>query len=203
MNTELILILGLTLFNTNGSESKELHIVKNYISSMEIDPLYTQKKINIAQKITPLLPSKYIKTVDQSILYALSIVKVLEIKNIFKNTKDTENTSVLIKDDRDRLNKIMSILKEETLKTDFTNMGAIINILANFDKYKNLLNVFIKLNNDKTEIKDSKDLMEIAQTLLGDKTDDKDAKEMKKMLQIINLLNSNKKDTKEQAANND
>lgn len=188
MNTQILLILG--VFLLNNKDGGELHIIKDYIKSMDIDPHYTNKKIKMAKKITPLLPQKYISLSEQAILYASAIVKILDIKNIILDKQVIKTVSIPLKDNKDRLDRIMTILQEESLNTDFASMGVVMNILVNMDKYKNMLNMITQVNKSKDGLKNNDDFMKLALSILGEGKSEKESQEMEKMIHIISLLSS-------------
>ena len=195
MNTQILFLLA--MFLLNNKNNKEVHIIVDYIKTMEIDPHYTEKKISMAKKISPLLPKEYIYPFEQAILYTSAIVKILDVKSIFIEKQEIKITPIPLKDNKERLDRIMTILQEESLNTDFTSMGMVMNIIVNMDKYKNILNIFTKINTNKDGIKDNDDFMKLALSILGEGKSDKESKEIEKMIRIISLLNTPKIDTKD------
>lgn len=195
MNEKTLLIL-LLLLNKNQQLQSSTKFVKNYVESLEVNPSYTLEKIHIAENISPYIPKEFSSSFNKAVMISKSIIKINELKD-FTNMKNIQaQETIHFNNNTERLKKIVSIVQEETSKDNIKNMGIVMDLILNMDKYKKMysvLNTFIK-NVDSTN--GIEDILKIASPLLGNNnsSDIKQDKNMEKILDIVKLLNSKQSD---------
>lgn len=179
----------------NKERSKGVVGINEYINNLQIDPRYTEEKIMLARKIAPLMPVDYIEPINRSIYLTESIVMIMELID-FMNSKSSviQTTHIPIEDNRERLSKIVSVIQEEVPKSNMKNMGTILELVANMDRYKKmfeLLNVFMK-NQDLG--KDTDKLAKMVGPMMKGKSsqEGEGSLDIEKIMNIMSLLNKSK-----------
>lgn len=196
MNEKTLLILLLLLTkNKNSKLQTNTKFVKDYVNSLEVDPIYTLEKIHIAENISPYIPEEFSSSFDKAIMISKSLIKIKELRE-FSNMETLQSQqSVDFSNNTERLKKIISVVQNETSKDNIKNMGIVMDLILNMDKYKKMYSV---LNNFIKNIENSngiEDVLKIASPLLkNNSSDNKEDKSMKKILDIVKLLNSTKTD---------
>lgn len=204
MNEKVILLL-LLVFNNNKTEisQPDLAPIKDYLGSLEVDKSYSLEKIHIAENISPFIPEEFSTSYNKAIMISKWIVKIEELK-AFKDEGPIQTKEVIHFDNNaERIKKIVSVLQNETSKDSIKNMGIVMDLILNMEKYKkmySLLNTFMQ-NKDSTN--SIEDILKIASPLLGNRssTDKNKDKSMEKMLDIVKLLNSKNIDSDKNTAN--
>lgn len=204
MNEKVILLL-LLVFNNNKAKKlqSDLAPIKDYLESLEVDKPYSLEKIHIAQNISPFIPEELSTSYNKAIMISKLIVKVEELKELTSKKPIQTNELVHFDNNAERIQKIVSVLQNETSKDSIKNMGIIMDLILNMEKYKkmySLLNTFMK-NKDNTN--GIEDILKIASPLLeasSSKGKNED-NSIEKMLDIVKLLNSKNTDANKNTAN--
>ena len=197
-STILVFILFVKMLNNKKSESAGLSSISNYLSTMEINPKYTLEKINIVKKIGPYFPENYIPLINKSIIFAERFIKMNELIDSMKNEKDNYiKESIIINNHKDKLNKIITTIQKEAPRTEICNMGTIMDLIINMDKYKTMFTLLSSVINNQDNLKDPTQLINIIAPMMNgnEKKDNDKTKEMAKMMEILKILNTPKKDT--------
>lgn len=190
------IILLLALFTMNNKESsKGLVGITEYINNLQIDPGYTEDKIKLARKIAPLMPVDYIEPINRSIYLTESIVRIMELNDFMTSKSSVIQTAhIPIEDNRERLSKIVSVIQEEVPRSNMKNIGTVLELIANMDKYKKmfeLLNVVMKNQNLG---KDSNNLAKMVEPMMKSKgsAEGEGSLDIEKIMNIMSLLNKTK-----------
>lgn len=190
-----VLLLLLYLFNNTDNTSAQSSIsnINNYLSNLKIDSQYTEEKIHIAKKISPLLPGEYSISFNKSILVAEKVTKTMDLID-FINSDTVPQINSLELDPKERLQKIVATVQDEIKSSKIENLGLVLDLIINMDKYKKVLSTFISLMKNKNPLSDGNSIMKIVDTLIENSSEkDKDKfKEMTKMLDILKILDSPK-----------
>lgn len=189
----LLLLLYLSNNTDNTSAQNSISNINNYLSNIKIDSQYTAEKIHIAKKIAPLLPREYSISFNKSILVAEKVAKTMDLIDFINSDTVIEINSLEL-DPKDRLQKIVSTIQDEIKSSKIENLGLVLDLIINMDKYKKVLSTFISLMKNKSLLSDGNSIMKIVDTLIENSSEkDKDKfKEMTKMLDILKILDSPK-----------
>ena len=187
----LLIIIYLLNNNIEFNSINSLHTIKNYFNTLEVDSRYTKEKIQIAKKIVPLLPVEYLTTFNKSIFITERIIKTLELAE-FLQLSDVDNLTALDLEPKERIQKIVSTVQEEIQSSKLENLGIVLDLILNMEKYKKLLSTFSNIksknNSDKGNIMNLVDIL-----MEGSNEKDKEkVKEMSKMFDLLKLLDGPK-----------
>ncbi|OLS02530.1 hypothetical protein [Tissierella creatinophila] len=194
MNEKTLLVLLLLLNkNKNSKLQTSTEFVKDYVKSLEVNPTYTLEKIHIAENISPYIPEEFSPSFEKAIMISKGIVKVEELKEFANMQNIKSNKTIHFDNNTERLRKIVSVVQDETSKDNIKNMGIIMDLVLNIDKYKKMYSVLNNFMKNVDSTNGIEDILKIVSPLLGDNSsDNKQDKSVEKMLDIVKLLNSQK-----------
>jgi Fic family protein len=114
----------------------------------------------------------------------------------FLNYNEVQEYSALEIEPKERIQRIVYTLQNEVNNSKIENLGMVLNIVLNIDKYKKMLSTYSSLMNNKNPLSDPNTIMNLMETFMeGSSEKDKEKiKEMSKMMDIIKLLDTPKKD---------
>ena len=191
---EKILLLIL-LSTSNMNSSRGLFSINEYINSMEIDIQYTEEKIRLAKKITPLMPIEYINPINRSIYITESLVKILELKDYTsRSINPIQATHIPIEDNKERINRIVSVIQKEVPKSNINKIGSILELVTNIDKYKKMFEIINTFTKNQNLSKDTNKLLKMVEPMMKGKedTDGEGSLDIEKIMNIISVLNKSK-----------
>lgn len=206
-SSPLILLFVLTQLNTNkdkyqmnySSISNQNHSsleafkpIADFLSSVEIDPIYTKEKIRIMGKIGPYLPEKYIGLVNQSMLNTERILKINELLGFLnEGNKPYIDGAIAVSNTKDRINKIVKIVQKETSNSNNKEIGIIMDLVVNMDKYKKMLVALNTLMNNDNPMEHPDQLINMMLPIFGEDENNGDKiKELSKIMEIVKVLNN-------------
>ena len=196
-NRLLIFIFLLIIGKNQGNELIGLNSLNNFINTMEIDPKYTIEKIKMVKKVGAYFPEHYIPLINKSILLTERIIKISELVDFMKNDENQYiKEPIFVDNNRDRLSKIMNTIQKEVPTPEVTNLGTIMDLIINMDKYKKMFSMLSSFISNQDNLKDPTQLISMFAPMLGNdnqKNNDK-LKEMSKMMDIMKILNSPKQE---------
>lgn len=196
-NRLLIFIFLLIIGKNQGNELIGLNSLNNFINTMEIDPKYTIEKIKMVKKVGAYFPEHYIPLINKSILLTERIIKISELVDFMKNDEyQYIKEPIFVDNNRDRLSKIMNTIQKEVPTPEVTNLGTIMDLIINMDKYKKMFSMLSSFISNQDNLKDPTQLISMFAPMLGNdnqKNNDK-LKEMSKMMDIMKILNSPKQE---------
>ena len=199
-NSLLLIILLIILRSSRINEFGGLKSFSDYLRSLKIEPDYTLEKIKLLKKIGPYFPEEYIPTINRSILLTERIIKINELVSFMKYDEyQYIKSPIPIKDNKERISKILNIVQREVSKSENNNFGMVMDLIVNMDKYKNLLSMLNSVKSNEERLKDPSQLLNIFGPIIGiDINKDKDKlKDINRMMEIIKTLNSKKEITGE------
>jgi len=199
-NSLLLIILLIILRSSRINEFGGLKSFSDYLRSLKIEPDYTLEKIKLLKKIGPYFPEEYIPTINRSILLTERIIKINELASFMKYDEyQYLKSPIPIKDNKERISKILNIVQREVSKSENNNLGMVMDLIVNMDKYKNLLSMLNSVKSNEEGLKDPSQLLNIFGPIIGiDINKDKDKlKDINRMMEIIKTLNSKKEITGE------
>lgn len=126
-------------------------------------------------------------------------MRINELANFMKYSEyQYIDETIPIKDNKERISKIINIVQREFSKADSNNIGMIMDLIVNLDKYKNLIATMNSLNLNEENLKDPARIINMLGPLLGiDLNKDKEKlKDINKMMEIVKMLNSKKETNK-------
>lgn len=194
-NLEKIILLLILLSTTSKEKSKGLVNINEYINNIEIDPKYTEDKIHLARKLAPLMPQEYINPINRSILITENLVKIVELKDYIESTNRFVHTAhVPIEDNRERMTRIVSVIQEEIPKSNTKNMGSILELIVNIDKYKKMFDLFNTFMKSQSVSKNTENIAKMVGPMMKDKSpsEGEGALDIEKIMNIISILNKPK-----------
>lgn len=211
-NSALILLLFLTQSATKKNKSvidysdisnskpfklENFQPIMDFLSSLRIDPVYTKEKIKIISKVGPYFPEKYIDLINQSMLHAERIIKVNELlESLNENNKSYIDEIIPVNSTKDRVNKIVKTVQNETSNTKNKEMGMVMDLVVNMDKYKKMFTALNTLMNSDNPMEHPDKLINMLLPILGEDEKNQDKiKEMTKMMEIVKALNISNKET--------
>lgn len=195
LNLEKIILLLILLSTTNNEKSKGLVNINEYINNMEIDPKYTEDKIHLARKLAPLMPAEYINPINRSIYITENLVKIMELKDYMSHeTRIVQTAHVPIEDNRERITKIVSVIQEEVPKSNMNNLGSVLELISNIDKYKRMFDLFNTFMKSQSAGKDTANLAKMVGPMMKGKTtaEGEGSLDIEKIMNIISVLNKPK-----------
>ncbi len=195
MDTPIIFILLYLLINKSTDRENTLHSLKGYLSNISIDSRYTTEKIKIAKRIGPLLPTEHGPTFNKSILMAEKIIRIKELIEFLDNAEVQEFSAIEL-EPKERLQRIIYTLQDEVNNSQIENLGTVLNLILNIDKYKKMLNAYNSLMNNKNPLSDTNSIISLMETFMeGSSEKDKEKiKEMSKMMDILKMLDTPNKE---------
>lgn len=174
-----------------SSKSVNLSSIVNFLNELEIDPVYTREKIKIARKVGPYLPEKYIDLINQSMHHAERIIKINELMEFLNESQKTYiEAPIAVNNTKDRLSKIVKVVQSETSDKENKDLGVIMDLIVNMDKYKKIFSAVNTLMNSDDPLENPDKLIKMVIPILGENEVNGDKlKEMSKMLEIVKALN--------------
>lgn len=199
MDNNILLIMMYFLFNSqnDADNNTQLHNITNYIKSIEIEPKYTNEKLKLVKNILPLLPIEYTASVHKSILLSEKIVNIIEITDVMNKPSNTlDYKPINVANNKERVEKIISIVQTDFPRPKMKNIGLIMDLVLNMDKYKNIFNVVSNLSSNTGSSKDTNNMMKIMEAFVGDgdKKGMDGIKDMAKMMELLNVFDMPKRE---------
>ncbi len=197
MDNRLLLFILLFIVGKNqGNEFTSLQSLGNFINNIEINPKYTLEKIKIVKKIGAYFPEQYIPLINKSILFTERIIKINELVDFMKNDEyEYIKEPISVDNNKDRLNKIINTIQKEVPKQEVNNLGTIIDLIINMDKYKKMLAMLSSVMNNQDTLNDPTQLINMFTSILGNdnQKNNDNLKEIGKMMELMKVINSPKK----------
>jgi hypothetical protein len=151
----------------------------------------TKDKIKIMKKIGPYFPEEYIEPINKAISITEQIV-VLHTAMEFLGEPKTNyiQASMPVTDNRERISHIMNTIKNEVSKEEIKDMGLVLDIIFNMDKYKSLFSILNTFMSDPNSLNEPEKFLKLAENFLEGKSDEekKKMREMMKMLEVLKTL---------------
>lgn len=200
MSIEILLLLILITQSMRNAKNTPLHSLNSYIENMEVDLNYTEQKINLIKKIAPLLPLEYMHPLNRSVMITESVVKLLELKDYMDESRYVIDQSQIIpiKDNQERINRIISIIQEEVPKSNMGNMGMLMNVIVNMEQYKKMLMAFNTFMSNQDALKEPENIIKLMEPLMAGKGNREGSKDMEQMMNIIKVLASSENKDKDE-----
>lgn len=193
-NNFFLILLFLGMKNNSSNSGSKVDSISSFISTMELDNKYTLEKITMVREVGPYFPENYIPLLNKSINFAEKFIKLNEVLDFMG--KDNENyilEHIPMKDNKDRLNKIISTIEKNSPKS--IENSKIFDLILNMDKYEKMFKMLNMVMSNENNLNDPAKLINLMGPLMGGKTEDgnDNLKEMTKMMDIIKLLDTSKK----------
>ena len=196
-NKFLMMMILLFIGKNKDIEFSSLNTFGNFINTIELNPKYTVEKINVVKKIGPYFPEDYIPAINKSILFTEKIIKINELVNFMQNDEyKYVEEPIPVASNKERLSKIIGTIQKEAPKSDVNNVGTIMDLIINMDKYKTMFTILNSVMSNQEGLKDPNSLMNLIGPLMSsdNKMDNDKMKEMAKMMEIFKVLNTPKKE---------
>ncbi|MDR7857293.1 hypothetical protein [Tissierella sp.] len=196
-NKFLIMMIILFMGKNKDIEFSSLNTFGKFINTIELNPKYTVEKINVVKKIGPYFPEDYIPLINKSILFTEKLIKINELVNFMQNDEYRYvEKPIPVANNKERISKIIGTIQKEVPKSDVNNVGTVIDLIINMDKYKTMFTMLNSVMSNQEGLKDPNSLMNLIGPLMSNdnKMDNDKIKEMAKMMEIFKALNTPKKE---------
>ncbi len=196
MDIEIILLL-LLLFCKRKEKTSNIfptgeenisYKFENKTKSLNIP--YTKEKINILKNIGIYFPEELIPLLNKSIFITEKIIKLFEITE-FINISNISyiDKPIPVENNKERLNYIINTIQKEFPKEHTQNIGTILDIIINMDKYKAIFSSLNTITSNPDNLKDPNKILDLLETLLED-IDEKEKNKIREMVKILELMNN-------------
>lgn len=169
--------------------------------SKALNPQNIEPKIATLKKIGPYMPESSFPMINKIVLTFEKINKVISLADFISTSNSFEPIQSLeIKDTKDRINKIINVLKDELPEDTATTVKPMLDLVTNIDKVKGILNAITSLTKkDSITNAPLEDIVDLVLPFLGEsKKINKDKiKEMVSMFEMMKILND--EDNKEKS----
>ena len=192
-NKILIFLFLLVLGKNQETESTALHSLGNFVNTLEVDPEYTAEKIKVVKKVGAYFPEHYIPLINKSILFTERLIKINELANFMKNDEYAYiKEPISVNNNKERISKVVNVIQNEVPKTEVKNLGMMMDLIINMDKYKQMFSMLTSVMGNQDALKDPTQLIGMLAPIMGgdgQQSGDK-MKEMSKMMEIMKALNA-------------
>lgn len=176
--------------NNNRDDFK--NTISNFINdisnSLTLEDI--SSSIETLEKIGPYLPSPYVSKVNSLVFNFEKIKRANELIS-FMSKEPPQNLDVNVQDisSKEKFNKILLTLKDDIPQEKIKNIRPIIDIVANFDKYKGMLSMISIMNNQSEKSEDKiENMMNMMLPILGQ--NEESSNKMKDILEIFKNIAS-------------
>lgn len=187
--------------NSNTKKTTLNDSIGSAISSLTLEDI--NHSIKTLEKIGPYLPEAYVGKVNNLVFNFEKINKANELVSfISKKPSPNPNVSIQNISSKERFNKILLTLKDDMPEEKIKNIRPIIDIVANFDKYKSMIGMISAINNPSEKSEDKIDnMMDMIMPLLSQNEESSD--KMKDMMQIFKTIATTSSDDPDKTENED
>lgn len=160
--------------------------ISNIANSLTVEDI--NHSVETLEKIGPYLPEPYVNKVNSLVFNFEKINKVNELANfLIKEKPKDSKVSTQSFSSKERFNKILLTLKDDIPEEKIKTIRPIIDIVANFDKYKSMVQMISTMNSPSEKSEDKMDnMINMVMPLLAQ--NDESADKMKDMLQIFKTI---------------
>lgn len=148
---KLIFLLPLLLLISNSSygftrrNNSALDLRTDFLASIDMKSL--NEKLEILMKLGPYMPQNVVVPMNSILFFIEKATKVISLMELITTNKSYRPIIALDNlTNRDRINGILTTIKDEIADERINNIKPIIDIVLNFDKYKALINMISSLN---------------------------------------------------------
>lgn len=166
--------------------------VKNFSSNLTMNDV--NESINTLKKIGPYLPELYVEKINTLSFNFEKINKINELVEFLSKEQDPQMviTSQNLSS-KERFNKILITLKDNIPEEKIKNVRPFIDVVANFDNYKNMARLLSTMNSSSGNSEEKMETMiNTVVPLLGQ--NEETAEKMKNMIQMFQVLSSSSKE---------
>lgn len=203
-----IILLLLLLFYKRKEETSNIfptegenisYEFENKTKSLNIP--YTKEKINILKNIGIYFPEELIPLLNKSIFITEKIIKLFETME-FINISNISyiDKPIPVENNKERLSYIINTIQKEFPKENTQNIGTILDIIINMDKYKAIFSSLNTITSNPDNLKDPNQILHLLEPLL-EGVDEKEKDKIREMAKILGLMN-NLENTKKVELNN-
>lgn len=149
---KLIFLLPLVLLVNNFSHefTRKRNVVSglgnDFIASIDIKSL--NEKMDIIKKVGPYLPEYVVDPLNTIIFFIEKATTIIGLMEIITTNKSYAPIVALDNlTNKDRINGILSTIKDEANDEKVNTLKPVIDVILNFDRYKSLINMMSSLSN--------------------------------------------------------
>jgi hypothetical protein len=206
MNNGLILFFFLLLNQTKrkniletSKDNKSIKLKSPMNKTITLNIPYTNQKIKIMKKIGPYFPEEFIPVLNKALIITEKIIKFYEAIDFIqiKEVKYIENP-IPIENNKERLSRIINTIQREFPTEEINNIGMIMEIILNTDKYKKMFTVLNSIMSNPDNFNDPTKIYSLIEPFMQNKDEKEKLKNMVKMLEIMNTLDTPKKPKNEE-----
>ena len=169
--------------------------ITDTFTSLTIEDI--NQSVNTLEKIGPYLPEPYVEKISSLVFNFEKINKINELVSfISKEKPKPPNVSTQNISSKERFNKILLTLKDDMPEEKIKNIRPIIDIVANFDKYKGMIGMISAMNSPSGKSEDKMDnMIKMVMPLLGQ--NEESTEKMNDMMQIFKTIASSSSENSE------
>lgn len=206
MNNGLILFFFLLLNQTKrkniletSKDNKSIKLKSPMNKTITLNIPYTNQKIKIMKKIGPYFPEEFIPVLNKALIITEKIIKFYEAIDFIqiKEVKYIENP-IPIENNKERLSRIINTIQREFPTEEINNIGMIMEIILNTDKYKKMFTVLNSIMSNPDNFNDPTKIYSLIEPFMQNKDEKEKLKNMVKTLEIMNTLDTPKKPKNEE-----
>ena len=192
MNDDFLIIMLVIIMGKNKDNKKP------GINTMELDNQYTMSKIKMLKEIGPYFPENYLPLINKSISFTNKFIKINEAMDFIHKDDGSYILEHIPVDNKERMNKIVTRIQKEPLNFKKGQMGQILDLVVNMEKYEKMFAVLNKLMSNPDSLNDPSGLINLIGPLMGSGMEDNNSKikEMSKIMDLMKLLDTPKKEAK-------
>ncbi len=222
---KLVFLLPLVLLVSNSSlgftrkKSNTLDLKSDFIASIDIKSL--NEKLDIFRKLGPYMPETIVGPMNSIIYFVDKGTKIVDLLELISSNRSYTPIAALDNlTNRDRINGILTTIKDEVTDERINNIKPVIDVVLNFDRYKSLINAISSLGNisskpnviantlpkaeipvqsNEKKINQVEDMVNLMKPLLGN--DEKKANQLDNMINAIKPILRNDENKSNQIEN--
>ncbi|KNF09500.1 hypothetical protein CLPU_3c02800 [Gottschalkia purinilytica] len=192
----------------NGSKKNNILAISDMINkiSKSISIENVNDSIGTLKKIGPYFPEPIVEKLNSFIFTYEKMNKVVDLINfVSETTPSNPIVSSQSLSSKDRFNSILLTLKDDIPEEKIKNIKPLVNIVANFDKYKGMLGAVTTLFDSSKSKGNSLDgMIDMIKPMLGDNAETADKmKDMMQMVEILSALSSSDDNDNDNNNNNE
>lgn len=151
---------------------------------------YTKEKIRIVKEIGPYFPEEVLPALNKSLIITEKIVKLHETIEFMKLPEDNYITeSIPVNSSKQRLSYIVNTIRKEVPKQEVQDLGMVMEVILNIDKYKMILNILNSILSNPDMLNDPTKMVTLIEPFMEGK-DNKEKEKLKDMIKMLEIMKS-------------
>lgn len=154
----------------------------------ELNVSQSRQKIKLMKKIGPYFPPEYIGPINTALVFTEKFLHLYESINFVNSpTINYIEKSIPLDTNKERVHYIINTIRDETKKEDVENMGLVLDLIVNMEKYKKLLDLFTSLISQPDSLNDPSQIINLIEPLMEGRPEE-ERKKIREMAQILGMM---------------